>query len=163
MKNTDLNSLSPDQFTLLEAAANAMETAYNPYSKFSVGAALMTPEKKIAAASNVENAAYGSVICAERMALGKGNAEGRRIYTSIAIIARGEVFDTKEVTGPCGSCRQMIYEARQLSGNDIEIILSTTKRDKIVITSIDELLPLPFGPLDVGVDVTKYRNAHNKD
>lgn len=89
--------------------------------------------------------------------MGKANSEGERKYASIAVIGRGKDFDTKDVTGPCGSCRQMLYEASQVSGTDLEIILSTTKKDKIVITTIKELLPLAFGPLDLGIDITEYR------
>lgn len=74
-----------------------------------------------------------------------------------AINARGETFDTKEVTGPCGSCRQVLYEISQVSGCDLKVILSTTKKDKIVITTIRELLPLAFGPVDFGIDIRKYQ------
>jgi len=80
------------------------------------------------------------------------------MFRSIAVIGRGQDFKTKKVTGPCGSCRQMLYEASEASGNDLEIILSTTDKDQIVITSIGELFPLAFGPLDLGVDVTKYQS-----
>jgi len=157
VKPVTLEELSAPQRMLLDAAAQVMETAYNPYSNFYVGAALLAQDGQVIAASNVENSAYGSTICAERMTLGKANSEGKRMYDSVAIIARGRDFDTNTVTGPCGACRQMLYEASQVSGKDLEIILSTTKKDKIVITSIRELLPLAFGPLDLGIDVTKYQ------
>jgi cytidine deaminase len=157
MKNITTEGLTTMQSFLLNAAEHAMQTAYNPYSHFYVGAAILTQQGRVIAASNVENAAYGSTICAERMALGKANSEGERKYASIAVIGRGKDFDTKDVTGPCGSCRQMLYEASQVSGTDLEIILSTTKKDKIVITTIKELLPLAFGPLDLGIDITEYR------
>ncbi len=153
MKKLEYASLRPDQQKLLDAAEKAMEMAYNPYSHFYVGAALLSQDGEIISASNVENAAYGSTICAERMALGRANAEGGRMFDSIAIIARGEDFDTKEVTAPCGSCRQMLYEASQVSEKDIEIILSTTKKDEILLTTIEELLPLAFGPKVIGIDV----------
>ena len=107
--------------------------------------------------TNCENAAYGSCICAERSAILTANAAGIRKFKCLIITARGENFDTKEVTGPCGSCRQMLYECSQVAGYDMEIVLSTTKRDKIVVTSINELLPLAFGPVDLGIDIAKYQ------
>ena len=156
-KEVKLGDLAGMQKELLEEAEKVMETAYNPYSNFYVGAAILAQDGTIITGSNVENAAYGSTICAERAALLKANSMGKRMYESIAIIARGENFNTTEVTAPCGSCRQMIYEASQISGKNIELILSTTKKDKIVVTSIEELLPLAFGPVDLGIDIKKYQ------
>ena len=71
---TTFDQLTNTQKTLIEAAAVALETAYNPYSQFYVGCALLTSTGDIISASNVENAAYGSTICAERMAIGKANS-----------------------------------------------------------------------------------------
>ncbi len=149
--------LNLTQKKLLEKASEVMETAYNPYSHFYVGAALLSKKGKIITGSNVENAAYGSTICAERAAILRANAMGIRTFDKLAIIARGENFDTKEVTGPCGSCRQMLYESAQISEKNLEVIMSTTKRDKIIIATIEELLPLAFGPKDLGIDVKKYQ------
>ncbi|MDP7264598.1 MAG: cytidine deaminase, partial [Candidatus Thermoplasmatota archaeon] len=108
--------------------------------------------------ANVENVAYGSTICAERMAIGRANAMGKRIFKSMAIIARGENTDHKKVTGPCGACRQMIFEFSCLSGKDIEIIMSNTRKDKIIISTIRELLPMAFGPVGLGVSIEEYVN-----
>jgi cytidine deaminase len=157
VRGANYEFLVEEQRKLLDAAEEVMKTAYNPYSRFYVGAALLTQSGKIISGSNVENAAYGSTICAERAALLRANAQGERMFSSIAIIARGETFDTADVTGPCGSCRQMIYEASQISGKNLEVILSTTKKDKIVITDINELLPLAFGPNELGVDIKRYQ------
>jgi len=158
MQQIKFLKLSNSQKTLLESAEKAMETAYNPYSGFFVGAALLSKDDEIITGSNVENSAYGSTICAERSAILRANVKGIRQFKSLAIIARGKDFDTKEISAPCGSCRQMLYELSQISKNDIEIILSTTKKDKIVITSINELLPLGFGPKDLGIDLKKYQH-----
>lgn len=144
------------QKKLLARAESVMKTAYNPYSHFYVGAAL-EHNWKIVTGSNVENAAYGSTICAERSAILRANSMGMRNFGRLAIIARGENFDTTEVTGPCGSCRQMIYELSQVSGKDIEIIMSTTKKDKIIIATINELLPLGFGPKELGANIDRYK------
>ncbi len=142
---------------LLEEAESAMDTAYNPYSNFFVGAALRSLEGEIITGSNVENAAYGSTICAERAAILRANARGVRAFDKLAIIARGADFETEEVTAPCGACRQNIYEVSQISGSNIELILSNTGKGKIIVTSIEELLPLAFGPKDLGIDIQRYR------
>ena len=134
-----------------------MENSYNPYSKFFVGAALLTKEDEIITGTNVENAAYGDAICAERSAIVRANAMGHRIFKSIAIITKGEGFDTTEPSAPCGSCRQVLYEFSQIAEKDLEIILSSTKKDKIEVTSINELVPSGFGPKDLGIDVKKYQ------
>jgi cytidine deaminase len=145
------------QRRVLDEAAKVMNTAYNPYSKFYVGAALLSQNGQIITGSNVENAAYGSTICAERAAILRANAMGIRTFDKVGIIARGEDFDTTEVTAPCGSCRQMLYESAQISERNLEIIMATTKKDKVVVATIEELLPLAFGPKDLGIDVKKYQ------
>ena len=161
MKSISLNDLSGTQKRLLEAAEGAMRNAYNPYSHFSVGAALLTAEGEIITGSNIENASYSSTICAERAALCRANAEGKRCFKSLAVIASGKDTPTKDFTAPCGSCRQMIFEASQISGTDIEIILSNTDKTKIGITSIGELLPYAFGPEDLGIDLQKWKNPRD--
>lgn len=157
MREANYDSLDKLQKSVLDEASIAMETAYNPSSKFYVGAALLSKKGEIITGSNVENAAYGSTICAERSAIVRANAMCIRTFDKIAIIARGETFDTQKVTAPCGSCRQMINEIAVISETNIEIIMSTTKKDKIIISSIEELLPLAFGPDDLGIDVARYR------
>ena len=156
MTPIDYDSLSADQKELLDEAAKAMETAYNPYSGFFVGAALRTSDGQIFTGSNVENAAHGS-ICAERSAIVRANARGYRHFTAVAVIARGKDFSTTKATAPCGACRQMLYEFAQLVGVNIQIILSTTQKDKIILTDIEELLPLGFGPQDLGIDLELFR------
>jgi cytidine deaminase len=141
----------------LAVAEDAMNDFYDPYSEFSVGAALATPDGKIFRGVNVGNAAYGSTICAERSAIVHAYSKGYRIFECLAIIARGKDFDTKDVTGPCGACRQMMYELQQVSGTELKVVMSTTRKDKIVIATMDELLPLAFGPLDLGMDISKFR------
>ncbi len=157
IKHTNYQNLTNTEKELLDQAEKAMETAYNPYSHFYVGAAILSQDGRIVTGSNVENAAYGSTICAERAAILRANALGIRNFDKIAVIARGENFDSTEATGPCGSCRQMLYESAQVAGKNLEVITSTTKKDKIILATIKELLPLAFGPLDLGVDVKKYR------
>jgi cytidine deaminase len=157
MKEIPYASLAPIDKRLIDEAEKVMETAYNPYSHFYVGAALLAQNGQIFTGSNVENAAIGSTICAERAAILRANAQGIRMFDKIAIITRGENFDTKEVFASCGSCRQMLYESSQISGRNLEIIMSTTKKDKIVVATIEELLPLAFGPKDLGIDLKRYQ------
>ena len=114
MKEIKYSQLDKKQKKVLDEAAKAMEKAYNPYSHFYVGAAILSEEGKIIIGSNVENAAYGPSICAERSAIVSANAMGIRIFDKVAVIARREDFDTTEVTAPCGVCRQMLYECSQL-------------------------------------------------
>ena len=145
------------QVRLLDAAEKAMESSYNPYSHFYVGAALLTIDDKIITGTNYENASYGNTICAERSALFNANVNGYRKFKAVAIIARGEDFDVDRPTGPCGACRQSLFEASQISDIDMEVIMSNTKRDKVIIKKISELLPYAFGPLDLEVDIKKYK------
>lgn len=156
-KYTSYEKLSLDYQLLLKHAEDAMQTAYNPYSNFFVGAALLSHSGAAVTGSNVENSAYGSTICAERTAIVRANAMGMRQFRAIAIIGKGKDFETTKVTGPCGACRQMMYELFQVSGEKLDVIMSTTRKDRIIVATIEDLLPLAFGPKDVGIDIEKYR------
>ena len=156
MKQCNLLQLSEADQALIAIASKAMKTAYNPYSKFHVGAALLSTQGEHVVGSNVENAAYGSSICAERSAIVSANALGKRSFEKIALIGRHEDFSATEVTAPCGSCRQMLYESCQLSGIDLTVIMSNTAGSKVIVAKMSELLPLAFGPRDLGIDLSKY-------
>lgn len=156
MQNVSYEQLTELQRKALDEAERVLKNSYNPYSHFYVGACLVSADEQLISGTNFENSAYGSTICAERSAVLRANAMGVRRFRSIAIIARGENFETTEVTGPCGSCRQVLYEIAQISGCDLQVVLSTTKKDKITIATIKELLPLGFGPVDLGIDISKY-------
>lgn len=147
MKKVNCESLGKSHKKLIAAAEAAMKTSYSPYSRFAVGAALMTLKGRIVTGSNVENAAYGSTICAERAALVRANAMGERVFGSLAVVAgtlKGRRSGRSSVAAPCGACRQMLYEASQNAGYDIEVILLSADRKTVVLTSISELLPLGF-------------------
>ena len=122
---------------LVQIAFSMLERAYVPYSGFPVGAALLCKDGSVFTGCNVENAAYGSTICAERTALLKAVSEGHRDdWQSIAIAGRGEDY-----CWPCGSCRQMLYEfAPELK------VLVARGDGTFVETSLKELLPQGFGP-----------------
>jgi cytidine deaminase len=146
------------QKMILDAATRAMQRdAYPPYSQFHVGAAVLTQEGRVISGTNYENASYGLTICAERSAIFTANNQGKRMLQAIAINAKGETFDCDTATGPCGACRQVIYEAAQVSGRNLDVILSTTGHGNVVVTTIADLLPLAFGPADLGIDLAKHR------
>ena len=156
MKNFKFEDLDKQKQNLLLQAEKAMNTSYTPYSNFAVGAALLTIDNKIITGSNVENASSSLAICAERAAIARANAIGDRHFKAIAVIARGNDEVAKEIITPCGACRQTLYEFSQISKIDLEIIMSNTAKDKIVIAKISELLPLPYGPKDLGLDIKNY-------
>jgi cytidine deaminase len=158
-KELSYKDLSSEQKKLLAAAEEAMHTSYSPYSHFYVGAAVLNGDGRIAAAANVENAAWAS-ICAERSAIVKANSELMRDIKAIALIGRGKNSESEDVIAPCGVCRQVIYESAQLAGKDIDVIMSNSQKTKIIIASIHELLPLAFGPKDLRVDLSEYTTKH---
>jgi cytidine deaminase len=157
-KYTRYGELPVEYRLLLKQVEDAMQTAYNPYSNFFVGAALLSPSGASVSGSNVENSAYGSTICAERSAIVRANAMEMRCFSAIAIIGKGKDFETKQVTAPCGACRQMMYELFQVSGQKLDVIMSTTRKNKIIVATIEDLLPLAFGPRDLGLDIERFRN-----
>lgn len=146
MEQHDFSSLSEEDRALVDAARAACNTAYAPYSGVAVGAALAT-EAGIVTGSNVENAAYGATICAERMAVGRANAQGERAFSAVAIAARGDVLGADQVISPCGACRQVLYEMAASTGMDTRVLMTTPATGSVTVATIRELLPLPFGGL----------------
>ena len=127
----------PDQ--LLEAARNAFENAYAPYSKFQVGAALLSEDGRIFTGVNVENASYGLGRCAEQSAIQAMNTAGARRFTQIHVYT-----EASPPSSPCGACRQVLYEF----GPDAKVTMSNHKGETRVYT-VRELLPGAFGPEDL--------------
>lgn len=130
---------------LIRQAMAAREKAYAPYSDFLVGAALRAEDGRVFTGCNVENAAYTPTSCAERTALFKAVSEGVTRFTDIAVVGarRGEV--NRQVTSPCGVCRQVLYE---FGGPELNVIMAKTPED-FIERSMDELLPLGFGAANV--------------
>ena len=147
LQTLEYDDLDAEDRALLDAAREATGTAYAPYSGVRVGAALRLADGEIVQASNVENAAYGATICAERMAVGRANAMGRRDIRTVAVTARGGSLGQDQVVTPCGPCRQVLHEMGATSGGTIRVIMGTPATDRVTIASIAELLPLAFDGL----------------
>ncbi|KAF8208826.1 cytidine deaminase [Mycena galopus ATCC 62051] len=140
--------------SLIKAAFDAKQYAYNRYSKFAVGAALMAADGTIFKGANIENASYGGTICAERTAFVKAVSEGVKSFIALAVVT-----DVPAALSPCGMCRQVI---REFCALDMPILLVPGDYPKpsgdesegkpgitaggVKETSIGELLPDSFGP-----------------
>lgn len=125
---------------LVERALEMRQFSYAPYSHFRVGAALECEDGSVYTGCNVENAAYGSSLCAERTALVKAVSEGRRRFVRLAVAG-----DSADYCWPCGACRQMLREF----GTDLEV-LAANREGAYVAISLEELLPHSFGPETLG-------------
>jgi len=129
---------------LVEAAINAKEMSYSPYSNFQVGAALLTKSGKIYTGCNIENAAFSPTNCAERTAIFKAVSEGEREFAAIAIVGSNKGREP-DYCYPCGVCRQVISE---FATNDLAVVIVKTETDYRVHT-FGELLPYGFGTDDL--------------
>ncbi|RRR72275.1 MAG: cytidine deaminase [Candidatus Viridilinea halotolerans] len=125
-----------DVNTLIGAAIAARNLAYAPYSRFAVGAALLTASGRIFSGGNIENAAYPLAMCAERVALFSAYAASERDIRALAVVT-----PTHDVASPCGACRQVMLE---LAPHARVILLNLT--GAVRYTSPAELLPHGFGP-----------------
>ena len=130
---------------LICLAQQARTRAVAPYSRFTVGAALRSTDGQIFTGCNIENAAFTPTNCAERTALFKAVSEGVTQFTDLAVVGAriGEVNEL--VTGPCGVCRQALYE---FCGPSLNVIMAKTPDDFIERT-LGELLPFGFGPANI--------------
>ena len=126
--------MKQDYSQLLKQASDAKENAYSPYSGFKVGAAILAKDGRIIKGCNVENAAYGSTMCAERTAIFKAVSMGYKPgdFQAIAIASSAKNFS------PCGSCRQVINEF----GEDIDLIFEWN--GDIVVEKLKQVLPYNF-------------------
>lgn len=125
---------------LIEAAKAVSERAYCPYSKFPVGAAILSDDGDIIAGCNVENASYGLTICAERNATFAAVARGKRRIVAVAVYT-----PTETPTAPCGACRQVLNEF----GPEAEVF-SACRGTEVLHTTVAQLLPDAFGPHNLG-------------
>ena len=125
---------------LMEQAIAARSNAYVPYSKFPVGAALLTADGKVYTGCNIENAGYSMTNCAERTAVFKAVSEGDKTFAALAVSA-----DTPGPVSPCGACRQVLAE---FCSPDMPVYLTNLKGD-VQETTISELLPGAFSTEDL--------------
>jgi cytidine deaminase len=123
---------------LIEAAKQARQRAYAPYSKFFVGAAVRDERGQVFAGCNIENAAYPQGWCAEPSAISHLIMAGGRRITEVAVMGNGETLCT-----PCGGCRQKI---REFAAGDIKVHCCTEQGVLIRTFTLDQLLPSSFGP-----------------
>jgi cytidine deaminase len=119
---------------LIREATLARENAVAPFSKYKVGAALLTADGKVYRGCNVENCTFGLTVCAERVALLSALAAGERSFTAIAVVTQSDEPGT-----PCGPCRQLMWEYC----GDIDITLANLG-DKRVKYKLSTLFPHPF-------------------
>jgi cytidine deaminase len=125
-----------DDARLVAAATEARRRAYAPYSRFAVGAALVSKGGRVFTGCNVENASYGLTMCAERVALFRAVAEGVREFEAIAV-ACGD-----SPCSPCGACRQALYEFAP----NLRVIMADGAGKTWEAARLAELLPAAFGP-----------------
>lgn len=147
-----MNEMEIDPARLIAAARRAAEHAHAPYSRFAVGAAVQLKDGTIVTGTNFENASYGLSLCAETVALATINAQGRlRDVVAVGVIGgrMGEA-DSAPVS-PCGRCRQVLNEASQLAGRDLDIFCGGSVGDTFSTFRLSELLPHAFGPADLGI------------
>jgi cytidine deaminase len=133
----------PLTLEMIAAARQAAANAYCPYSRFHVGAAVLTGRGEIFSACNVENASYGLTICAERNAIFQAvaKAAGPTVIRAVVVFT-----PTSEPTAPCGACRQVINEF----GPDAAIF-SVCDGPTVISSQLDDLLPRAFGPRNLGL------------
>ncbi|MBI3957536.1 MAG: cytidine deaminase [Chloroflexi bacterium] len=117
---------------LVNAALAARDRSYAPYSRYRVGSAVLTEDGTIVTGCNVENASYGATICAERVALTRAVAEGKRDFVAIAVA-------TADGGTPCGICRQVMVEL----GSEMDVFISDSA-GALLSTSVRALLPDSF-------------------
>ena len=141
----DMSELSEEDNRLMLKAIEARRTAYAPYSKFSVGAALLLENNEIVLGSNQENAAYPSGMCAERVAIWKaGSAFPGVKILKLAITASSEITKVDQPIGPCGACRQSLSEYEIKQKQAFSILFMGEVGEIVKTESLLSLLPFSF-------------------
>ena len=137
--NEHIKNLSgvSDKF-LIECAKKVMKNSYSKYSKFKLGAALLTEDGRVFDGCNIENASFGATICAERTAVVKAISEGAKKINRIAIVS-----DTQKTTPPCGICLQFLKEFMDENG-----VIILEDGDEIYRYTFSEMYPMSFSLQD---------------
>ena len=134
-----MNKLTDEERSLMiELASEARRRAYAPYSNYQVGAALRTGSGRIFTGCNVENAAYPTSMCAERIAIFKAVSEGEKEFEVLAVV-------TSNGGTPCGGCRQVMAEFSL----DTHVLIADDKGHLVQETTVAGLLPGAFAPKDL--------------
>lgn len=118
---------------LIKEARLALNNSYSPYSKFKVGAAILTPNGKVYTGCNIENVSYGGTVCAERIALFKAVSEGEKFFEKLVIVSEADDY-----IYPCGICRQIMAEF------NLPKIIVTNINDEYREYTLNDLLPKAF-------------------
>ena len=145
----DYQELDPTDRTLVDTAREATLRAYAPYSRFSVGAAVLLDNGEIVSGSNQENAAPPSSLCAERTAAYYAHARYPEAkFVTVAIAARDTTGnEIAAPISPCGACRQALLEYEKLAGNGVKVLLAG-RSEIYILPSVKSLLPLSFTEIE---------------
>ena len=136
-----MTALDANLAEVVAAARLAVRRAYCPYSRFPVGAAILTGDGAIVPGWNVENASYGLTICAERNAIFRAAGDGRLVVRAVAIYT-----PTAVPSAPCGACRQVINEFGPEA-----LVVSVCDGPEVLSKRLGDLLPDAFGPANLGL------------
>eukprot|EP00796_Vickermania_ingenoplastis_P003804 gene3804-2690_t len=160
-----LSKYSPAIQSAAKAAIEAHKRAYQPYSNFSVGAALLHLDDTVTAGCNYENCTLQSC-CAERCAIVRANIEGRRTAKAVAVYGRSMLPAASGTPGdalctPCGLCRQLLVEVADLSQNydSFEVVLVSHDQGHAKVVKLADLIPEKFGPADIGMNLQELSLA----
>lgn len=130
-----------DDGALVAAAVEARRHAHAPYSRYAVGAAILTEDGRVYQGCNVEISSYSLTCCAERVAIFKAVSEGRLRVRAVAVVT-----DSDPPASPCGACRQVLHD---FGSPDLRVILGRPDGGVVETTTLGELLPRAFGPDDL--------------
>ena len=141
----DFDEISEEEKILINNAKKSLESAYSPYSGFSVGASVLLNNGKTVEGSNQENVAYPSGLCAERVALFYvGSQYPKCIIKTIAISAFSQSFSIEDYISPCGACRQVMAEYEEKQKSKIRVLLHSPNGKVLISESVEDLLPFIF-------------------
>lgn len=137
--------LSLEERALMEKAEKASFSAYAPYSKFRVGAAVLLHNGEMVLGNNQENIVYPEGLCAERVALFSAMAQyPQEKIKAIAIYGNPVDYELNHFVSPCGACRQVLIECEQRNNNNISILCGGASGEILAVESVKHLLPFHF-------------------
>ena len=140
-----LDEMDPQDAELMRRAHEATQSAYAPYSKFNVGAAVRLANGEIVTGNNIENAAYPSGLCAERVAMFGAMAKFPGVaFEALAVTAHSQTKVIAEPVAPCGACRQVMVEVEQLSKRPLRVMCQGQEGPIMVFEGVESLMPFIF-------------------